>query len=545
MNAPSATAGRSATIVLGTLAAAQFLMMLDSSVMNVSIASVAEDVGTTVTGVQTAITLYTLVMASLMITGGKLGAMFGRRRIFVLGTIVYASGSLTTALAPSLTVLIIGWSFLEGIGAAMIMPAIVALVATNIPRERHTAAYGLIAAAAAIAIAAGPIIGGAVTTSFSWRWVFAGEVVVAAAIVLLARRMADAPPGRRPSLDLVGVALSIAGLAAIVFGFLKSSTWGWITPKADAPTILGLSPVVWLISGGLVALWLLTRWLRRTEARGGEPLVPPRLLGNRKLSSPLGMFWIQYFMQAGVFFTIPLFLSIVLGLSAFETGLRLLPLSIGLLITAIGVPRVFPRAAPRPVAFVGLGLMLAGTVALIGGLEVGANAGIVAIPLLFLGLGVGALASQLGAAAVAAVPPSDTEVVGGLQNTVMNLGASMGTALVGALLVGALSASLASGIAANPDIPASVKDKASVQLESGIPFLSDEQLSQELEKAGVDDATTAQIVDENEQARYDGLRIALSAVLLVGLAGLFVAGGLPGRPSASAAEPVPEPAAAG
>lgn len=545
MNAPSATAGRSATIVLGTLAAAQFLMMLDSSVMNVSIASVAEDVGTTVTGVQTAITLYTLVMASLMITGGKLGAMFGRRRIFVLGTIVYASGSLTTALAPSLTVLIIGWSFLEGIGAAMIMPAIVALVATNIPRERHTAAYGLIAAAAAIAIAAGPIIGGAVTTSFSWRWVFAGEVVVAAAIVLLARRMADAPPGRRPSLDLVGVALSIAGLAAIVFGFLKSSTWGWITPKADAPTILGLSPVVWLISGGLVALWLLTRWLRRTEARGGEPLVPPRLLGNRKLSSPLGMFWIQYFMQAGVFFTIPLFLSIVLGLSAFETGLRLLPLSIGLLITAIGVPRVFPQAAPRPVAFVGLGLMLAGTVALIGGLEVGANAGIVAIPLLFLGLGVGALASQLGAAAVAAVPPSDTEVVGGLQNTVMNLGASMGTALVGALLVGALSASLASGIAANPDIPASVKDKASVQLESGIPFLSDEQLSQELEKAGVDDATTAQIVDENEQARYDGLRIALSAVLLVGLAGLFVAGGLPGRPSASAAEPVPEPAAAG
>ncbi len=545
MNAPSATAGRSATIVLGTLAAAQFLMMLDSSVMNVSIASVAEDVGTTVTGVQTAITLYTLVMASLMITGGKLGAMFGRRRIFVLGTIVYASGSLTTALAPSLTVLIIGWSFLEGIGAAMIMPAIVALVATNIPRERHTAAYGLIAAAAAIAIAAGPIIGGAVTTSFSWRWVFAGEVVVAAAIVLLARRMADAPPGRRPSLDLVGVALSIAGLAAIVFGFLKSSTWGWITPKADAPTILGLSPVVWLISGGLVALWLLTRWLRRTEARGGEPLVPPRLLGNRKLSSPLGMFWIQYFMQAGVFFTIPLFLSIVLGLSAFETGLRLLPLSIGLLITAIGVPRVFPRAAPRPVAFVGLGLMLAGTVALIGGLEVGADAGIVAIPLLFLGLGVGALASQLGAAAVAAVPPSDTEVVGGLQNTVMNLGASMGTALVGALLVGALSTSLASGIAANPDIPASVKDKASVQLESGIPFLSDEQLSQELEKAGVDDATTAQIVDENEQARYDGLRIALSAVLLVGLAGLFVAGGLPGRPSASAAEPVPEPAAAG
>ncbi|MCU0314519.1 MAG: MFS transporter [Solirubrobacteraceae bacterium] len=541
----TSTAAKGAGIVLATLAAAQFLMALDSSVMNVSIASVAEDVGTTVTGVQTAITLYTLVMASLMITGGKLGAMFGRKRMFVLGIVIYACGSLTTAIAPNLTVLILGWSFLEGIGAALIMPAVVALVAGNVPPAGRTAAYGLIAAAAAMAVAAGPIIGGFVTTSFSWRWVFAGEVVVAAAILVLSRRVADAEPEGRPHLDLVGVALSIAGLAAVVLGFLKSGSWGWVTPKPDAPEVLGLSPVIWLISGGLLCLWLLLRWLHHVEDRGGEPLFAPGLLGNRRLTGGLSLFGVQYFMQAGVFFTIPLFLSIVLGLSAFETGLRLLPLSIGLLATAIGVPRVAPHASPRRVVRIGTLLMLAGTAVLISGLEVGANAAIVSLPLLLIGLGIGAMASQLGAVVVSAVPEDEAPAVGGLQNTVMNLGASMGTALVGSLLIGALSASLASGVNANPAIPQSVKDEASVALASGIPFLSDAQLEEALAGAGVDEATTAEIVDENEKARYDGLRVALSAVLLVGILGLFLSGAIPGRqPGAARAGPEPEPAAA-
>jgi MFS family permease len=176
------TAGRVAGggLVLGVLAASQFLMTLDSSVMNVSIREVAADIGTTVTGIQTAITLYTLVMASLMITGGKVGAILGRRRAFSIGLVIYGAGSLTTALSPNLGVLLVGWSVLEGIGAALIMPAIVALVAGNFPPERRAAAYGMIAAAGAVAVAAGPLIGGAVTTFASWRWVFAGETVLAA-----------------------------------------------------------------------------------------------------------------------------------------------------------------------------------------------------------------------------------------------------------------------------------------------------------------------------------------------------------------------------
>jgi len=164
--------------VLLTLASAQFLMTLDSSVMNVSIATVAKDVGTSVTGIQIAITFYTLVMASLMITGGKLGQILGRKRAFAIGCAIYGCGSLITALAPNLAVLMLGWSVLEGVGAALIMPAIVALVASNFAQSQRPRAYGLVASAGAIAVAAGPLIGGLFTTYLSWRWVFVGEVLV-------------------------------------------------------------------------------------------------------------------------------------------------------------------------------------------------------------------------------------------------------------------------------------------------------------------------------------------------------------------------------
>jgi len=194
--ADAATSARAkgATIVLLTLAAGQFLMTLDSSVMNVSIATVAKDVGTTVTGIQGAITAYTLVMAALMITGAKIGAMIGRKRAFAIGCVIYGCGSLTTSLAPNLPVLLFGWSFLEGVGAALILPSIVALVAGNFATERRPAAYGLVAAAGAVAVAVGPLVGGFFTTYFSWRWVFAGEVVIVLVILVLARRIADAPP---------------------------------------------------------------------------------------------------------------------------------------------------------------------------------------------------------------------------------------------------------------------------------------------------------------------------------------------------------------
>src|SRR5205823_3362428 len=257
------------------------------------------------------------------ITGAKVGALVGRKRAFAIGCVIYGCGSFTTAIAPNLPVLLFGWSFLEGVGAALILPAIVALVAGNFTAERRPAAYGLVAAAGAIAVAVGPLIGGFATTYFSWRWVFAGEVVLVAVILLVGRRIADAPAETRPRLDLVGAVLSALGLALLVFGVLRSGEWGWIHPSADGPSWAGLSPTVWLILGGLFVLWIFFRWEARLVARGKEPLVRPVMLRTRQLTGGLIMFFFQYLVQAGFFFVVPLFLSVCLGLSALATGARL------------------------------------------------------------------------------------------------------------------------------------------------------------------------------------------------------------------------------
>ncbi len=232
----SSAAAKASGLVLLTLAAGQFVMALDMTVMNTAIATVARDVGTDVTGIQTAITLYTLVMASLMITGGKVGEIIGRKRAFTIGCVIYACGSLTTALAHSLTVLIIGWSFLEGFGAVLIMPAIVALVATNFGKPDRPRAYGLVAAAGAIAAAVGPVIGGVFTTYASWRWVFVGEVLIVLVILALARRVNDSPAEPGVKLDLVGTALSAVGLGLIVIGILKSGRGGSCGPSPMLPS---------------------------------------------------------------------------------------------------------------------------------------------------------------------------------------------------------------------------------------------------------------------------------------------------------------------
>jgi EmrB/QacA subfamily drug resistance transporter len=524
--APSAREG-GAMLVLMTLAAGQFLMTLDSSVMNVSIATVAKDVGTTVTGIQGAITAYTLVMAALMITGAKIGAIIGRKRAFAIGCVIYGCGSFTTALAPSLPVLLFGWSFLEGVGAALILPAIVALVAGNFPTERRPAAYGLVAAAGAVAVAIGPLIGGFCTTYFSWRWVFAGEVVIVLAILVLTRRIADAPAEQRPRLDVVGALLSALGLGLLVFGVLRSSVWGWIQPKADGPSWAGLSPTIWLILSGLFVIWLFSRWQARRYDRGEEPLVRPGLLRNRQLSGGLLMFFFQYLVQAGLFFVVPLFLSVCLGLSALATGARLLPLSFTLLAAAIGIPRLLPNVSPRLVVRTGILMLLAGTVVLLAGLDPDAGAEIVFVPMLLIGLGIGALASQLGAVTVSAVPDDQSPEVGGVQNTMTNLGASLGTALAGSILIAAVASSFVTNIQQSSAIPSRVKSEAQVKLAGGVPFVSDADLETALDEAGVNRRTSEAALDAYREARIDGLRTSLAILALVAILALFYAQRIP------------------
>jgi MFS family permease len=530
-----------ATVVLLTLAAGQFLMTLDSSVMNVSIATVAKDVGTTVTGIQGAITAYTLVMAALMITGAKIGAIIGRKRAFAIGCVIYGCGSFTTSIATSLPVLLFGWSFLEGVGAALILPAIVALVAGNFATERRPAAYGLVAAAGAVAVAVGPLIGGFCTTYFSWRWVFAGEVVLVIVILLLTRRMADAPSEERPRFDVVGAVLSALGLGLLVFGILRSGEWGWIEPKAGAPSWAGLSPTVWLVVGGLFVVWLFSRWEARRAAHGQEPLVRPGLLRNRQLSGGLLMFFFQYLVQAGLFFVVPLYLSVCLGLSALATGARLLPLSVTLLVAAIGIPRLFPAVSPRLVVRSGLLALFAGTLVLLGALDPDAGAEIVFVPLLLVGLGIGALASQLGAVTVSAVPDDQSPEVGGVQNTMTNLGASIGTALAGSIMIASVSTAFAANIQQSSAIPSRVKSEASVKLAGGVPFVSDADLEKALDEAHVTSKTTDAALAAYRDARITGLKSALAILAVLAVLALFYAQRIPTmQPGTARESPAPD-----
>jgi MFS family permease len=533
-------ATKAAGVVLLTLASGQFLMTLDSSVMNVSIATVADDVNTTVTGIQTAITFYTLVMASLMITGGKVGGILGRKRAFAIGCVIYGIGSFITAISPNLTVLIIGWSVLEGIGAALIMPAIVALVASNFVQSERPRAYGLIAASGAIAVAAGPLIGGVFTTYLSWRLVFASEVVIVIAILLLTRRMADTPPDPTARLDLVGTGLSAAGLSLIVFGVLKAGTWGIVQPKDGAPVWFGCSPVIWLFIGGAVALGAFVMWEQYRIDHDKGALIDPAMFKIPQLRGGLVAFFFQFLLQMGLFFVVPLFLSVALGLSAVATGVRLLPLSLTLLLAAVGIPKLFPHANPRRVVRLGFLALLAGIVILVVLLDEGAGPEIITWPMLLAGLGIGALASQLGAVTVGAVPDEQTDEVGGLQNTVTNLGASVGTALAGAVLIAALTSSFLTGIKNDPDVPNSVSSQANVELASGIPFVSDAQLEDALAEADVPPETVDAIVDDNAEARIDGLRAALAVLALLAVVAVFATWRLPTKqPGAESARAAP------
>jgi hypothetical protein len=339
--------------------------------------------------------------------------------------------------------------------------------------------------------------------------------------------MNDTPAEEGVRLDLVGTALSALGLGLIVLGVLRSGTWGFVQPKPEAPEWLGLSPVIWLMLAGGAVLTLFLAWENRRIERGQGALIDPSMLRNLQLRNGVTSFLFLFLIQAGIFFTVPLYLSVALGLSAVETGVRLLPLSLSLLAFASGIPRLLPAASPQRVIRAGFLALFAGLVLLVALLDIGAGAEIVTWPLLLAGAGIGAIASQLGAVTVSAVPDEKSGEVGGLQNTGTQLGASIGTALAGAVLISALTASFFTGIQGNPDVPESVASKAEVELAGGIPFLSDEDLEAALSDARVPPATADAVVETNEQSRIDGLRAALSILALLPLVALLFTRGIP------------------
>ncbi|ARP74548.1 MFS transporter [Streptomyces pluripotens] len=518
-----------ALIVLGT---AQFLMVLDTSVMNVSISQLVSDFHTEVTAIQAVITLYSLVMAAFMIIGSRIGDILGRRRVFFSGLAVYGTGSALTAVAPTLWVLALGWSVIEGLGAALVLPSMAALVAESYRGRERAVAFGVIGGLAGAGIAVGPLLGGWVTTYLTWRLVFAGEVVIVLAVLAFRHAIAEAPrTGPRPKLDGVGATLSGVGLALGVLGVLQSGTWGWVQPRNAPFTILGFSPTLFVIGAGIAVLTGFVHWERRRESHGEDPLVHLLLLRRPPLRSGLMALLAQNLILLGLFFAIPLYLQVVQGFDAFETGVRLLPVSVTMLVTSLGAARLGRSAGPRRVVRLALATLVAAIVWLLATIEPVIDNAQFAGAMALLGVGMGLIASQLGNVVQSSVGEEERSEAGGLQFTAQNLGSALGTALIGSLLIGALAHAFTTQIADNPALSAQTRQQTTIALEAGVSFVSTDEVRTSAEQAGLPPSEVDAVVDSYASAQLDGLKAAILAAGAVTLAGFFVTPSLPGRPA--------------
>lgn len=499
-----------ALVVLG---AGQFLMVLDTSVMNVSISQLVKDFHTEITAIQAVITLYTLVMAAFMITGGKLGDMFGRRRVFAVGLAVYGTGSAITAAAPTLGTLALGWSVIEGLGAALTLPALAALVAGAYQGRDRAVAYGVVGGLAGAGIAVGPLLGGWATTYLTWRLVFAGEVAVVLAMLALLGWIQPDPPrtGLRPRLDAVGAVLSAAGLALLVLGVLQSSSWGWLRPRNAPFTVLGFSPTVFVIAAGGVLLYLFRAWERHREEHGATPLVRFAVFRIAAVRSGLAMLLSQNLILLGLFFVIPLYLQVVQGFDAFQTGLRLLPVSATMLVSAMSGPFLGRYAGPRTLVRTGLLVLLIAIVWLLATIDPHIDDVSFGFAMAVLGLGTGLLASQLGNVVQSGVGEAERSEAGALQYTAQNLGSSLGTALIGSILISALVTAFTTQIEDNPKVSAATREEAGIKMEAGVSFVSADQVRAGAGKAGLPASEVDAVVDSYARAQLDSLKAAVLA----------------------------------
>ena len=422
-----ATAG---AVVL-PLALAQFIASYAASNMNVAISTIADDLNTDVTGIQTTITLFTLTMAALMVPGSKLTDIWGRKFCFILGLVVYGTGALLAALAQGLGLLIVGYSILEGVGSALLIPPIYILITVFFHDLKDRAKwFGVVSGAAGLGSAAGPLIGGLITSYVSWRASFLLQVAVVVVIALLARRIEDPPlPAERPSFDVPGAILSAAGLFFVVFGILQTSTYGW-----------GAARVWLLVALGVVVLAAFFGYARARERGGRTPLISPSLFRNRTSNLGLLTQHVQWLVLQGVFFVISVFLQQERGYSAIQTGLMLVPATIGILLSSGMAQRMASRHPQRVLIRVGFTLTVAGIVLLLL-LARADSANWTYWPGLFLmGFGVGAMLTASVNVVQSAWPEEVQGDISGVSRSVSNLGSSLGVAIAGSVLVAATAA---------------------------------------------------------------------------------------------------------
>ena len=527
--------------VIAMLAAAQFIMVLDTTVMNVSITQVAEDLNTTVVGLQTAITMYTLVMAAFMLLGGKLGDRWGEARLYHrpahLRCRLVDHGAFPHAWSVARW-LVVHRGVWRGAGH---------------PGDRHAHCRYLY----------GPPTRPGLRYSGRRQRRFSrarpADRRVGDQLLLLAPRLRRRDGGRacphavhaldprdgwtQSKLDLTGAFLSAAGLGVVVFGILRSSQWGWIAPSASAPfTPLGLSPVIWLISTGLVLLGFFVRHERAMIAAGEESLLDTRLLNIPPMQAGLVTYLCQQFIIMGTFFVLPLYLQTVLGYDALQTGIVLLPLSMALLVFALGGARLAGRYSPRRIAAAGLVAMLSGLILLVAftGPDLRSIGFVIALGL--VGAGNGLLVSQLGNVIMSSVPAERGSEAGGLQGTAMNLGASLGVALIGSILIASLVGGFQKAVLADPALVA-VAPQLTAQAEESANFVSVEQVTLAAEEAGLSPEEVAVVTEQYAAAQIMALKVAFAALAFFSLLALWYVQSLPER--ADGAKLADEPSAAG
>jgi MFS family permease len=484
-------------------------------------------------------------MAAFMLTGGKLGDKWGRSAAFRIGSVVYGVGSLTTALAPDLTVLMLGWSLVEGLGAILVIPAIAALAAINYSGRDRVIAFSALGAITGFAAAAGPLIGGLMTTYASWRYVFVGETVIMLLVLLASGRIKDQPGDRALRIDLLSVVLSASGMAILVYAVLQSKTWGWLVPL-DPPEVagvtlapFGVSPVAYLIVVAIIVLGWFVRRQRKLESTGRVPLLKVSMLRIPALRSGLTMFLAQYFAIAALFFVVPVYLQTILGYDALQTGLKILPLSIGLILFSVLGSRLSTVRSARNIARIGQFTLGLGLLLVFVSVQPELTDLLFATGMFVVGAGFGLLASQLGNVNMTSVSADDTSEVGGLQGTFQNLGSSFGAAVVGSVFILLLTSGFGAAVAGSTTLADDVKQQVIDSTASGAPIISQQQAEQAVLDAGGSQDVAEEVAQTYADTQVQSLRQSIFLVFALTLLGILLARGLPST------IPVPAEASAG
>ena len=495
------------------LSMAMMIIIIDTTVLNVSLRVIVNDLKTNLQGLQWVIAGYALTLAALTVTGGRLGDLFGRKKMFMLGAVIFAIGSFMTSISHSLGMMIAGEAVVEGIGAALMMPATASLLVSNYQGRDRSLAFGVWGGIAAASSAIGPIVGGLLTTHYSWRWAFRINIFVAIALLIGATAIAE---GRdkveKAQLDFFGVFLSATGLLAFVFGIIESSTFGWF--KATQPYAIfghnlpaGLSPTPYGLVIGALLLLAFGWWQNNAENHGKTPLVSMHLFQNKQFTSGASVITFLSFGMVGLIFAVPVFLQSVRNLDALHTGLALLPMSLSMLIVAPLSGILAKKIAPK--RMIQLGLIIATSAAAVLHFTITANstAASFAPGLILFGVGMGLVMAQASNVTLSAVPVHQSGEASGVNNTLRQVGSSFGSAIIGAVLLTTVAGSLSKGITNSAVIPAQAKPAIAAKAAASV---SDVELS----GGGQSAKSTPPAIKEEmtriaHQASADGARMSM------------------------------------